>query len=685
MAAMAAGGGGRCPRSIFDDRSATHHFHLRFPVKRLARVAHRCVEAWAMSRPVRITNAHQSITFSRRMLLLSGAEAAVGTMLIGRMGWLAIAQNEKYALLSESNRVQLIPVPPRRGWIVDRNEKPIAINKASFRVDIIPQQMVKGNDIVSEVAKLIDLPPDEVDRINRELAVSRGFQPVSVADNVPYEQYAAITVRLPELPGISASRGFTRFYPGGSTVGQLIGYVGAASADEYEKENKNPLLLIPGVKIGKEGLEKTLEPILRGQPGGQRVEVTARGKLVKELDPKPDRSGNTVQLTIDSDLHQFAARRIGDQSAAVVVIDVTNGDILAMPSMPSFDPNNFSDGISTNEWKMLSQDDHLPLVDKALESLYPSGSTIKPSMAMALLNAGIERGQRVNCTGAFQLGNHTFHCDKRHGPVDMDAAVAHSCDVYFYTMCLRVGADRLAPMVRSMGFGEKFDLPFDNQRFGTIPDPDWMMRKYHRKWQGYDTVNMSIGQGMVLINPLQLAVMASRLATGKRVVPRLLKSQPVAPQTQLAVDEDHLNFIRKAMWGVVDHGTAAGAKLPLDGIQMAGKTGTAQTHNLAAHERGDYTSATWKLRDHSLFMPFVPFDKPRYAAAAIVEHGGFGAAVAAPLVRDTLLFLYDRQKAIANLQTFEQSIGGTLAERLARKTAAWRSANGLLPLPTKQG
>jgi penicillin-binding protein 2 len=632
-------------------------------------------------KPIRITTAHQSITFSRRMLMLGGAQAAIGGLLIGRMGWLAIAQNEKYQLLSENNRVQLIPVPPRRGWLIDRYGKPIAINRASFRVDIIPQQLEKGRDIVPQVAKLLQLEAEDVDRIRRELAQSRGFQPVSVADNVPYDQYAGITVRLPELPGVAASQGFTRFYPGGSTVGQLVGYVGAANAAEYEKEDKNPLLLVPGVKIGKEGLEKALESTLRGQPGGQRVEVTARGRLVKELDPKPDISGGTVQLTIDSDLHQYAARRIGDQSCSVVVLDVTNGDILAMPSMPSFDPNTFSDGISQAEWKMLSQDDHLPLVDKSLESLYPSGSTIKPSMAMALLNAGIDRKQRVNCTGAYPLGNHIFHCDKRHGPVDMDAAVVHSCDIYFYEMCRRVGAEKLSPMVRSMGFGEKFDLPFDHQRYGTIPDPAWMMRKYHREWQTYDTINMSIGQGMVLINPMQLAVMASRLATGKRVVPRLLKNKPAVPQTQLAVDQDHLDFIRLAMAGVVDHGTAAAAKLPLDGIQMAGKTGTAQTHNLSASERGNYTAANWKLRDHSLFMAFVPFNNPRYACGAIVEHGGFGASVAAPLVRDTLLYLYDKQKALAALDTFEQSIGGTLDERIARKTAAWRQANGFPPLP----
>ncbi len=635
-----------------------------------------------MSKWQRITAAHQTLSFSRRMLFVGGAQAAFGALLAGRMAWLAVAQNAKYELMSESNRVQLIPVPPRRGWIIDRHGKPIAINRSSFRVDLVPQQIVERAKVVSSLAALLKLPPDEVERINTELDAARGFQPVSVADNIPYEDYAAITVHLPELAGVAASRGFARYYPGGSTVGQLVGYVGAANAKEYERENKNPLLIIPGVKIGKGGLEKAMESTLRGQPGGQRVEVTARGKLVKELDPKPDRSGGTVQLTIDSDLHQYAARRIGDQSCSVVVIDVTNGDILAMPSMPSFDPNNFSDGISQAEWKMLSQDDHLPLVDKALQSLYPSGSTIKPSMAMALLNAGIDRNQRVNCTGSYPLGNHVFHCDKRHGPVDMTRAIEQSCDIYFYEMGRRVGADKLSPMVRSMGFGEEFDLPFD-QRYGTVPDPQWMMRKYHREWQTYDTINMSIGQGYILINPLQLAVMASRLATGKRVVPRLLKSKPVVPQTHLAVDADHLIFIRKAMAGVVEHGTAAGAKLPLDGIQMAGKTGTAQTHNLSAGERGNYTASQWKLRDHSLFMAFAPYDNPRYAAAAIVEHGGFGAAVAAPLIRDTITFLYNKEKALAALDTFERSIGGPPDERLARKTAAWRAANGLGPAPAK--
>ena len=633
-----------------------------------------------MSKWQRVTTAHQSLSFSRRMMFVGGAQAAFGALLAGRMAWLSVAQNEKYALMSESNRVQLIPVPPRRGWIVDRNGKPIAINRSSFRVDLIPQQIVDRPAVVAALARLLQLPPDEVQRINDELDAARGFQPVSVADNIPYEDYAAVTVHLPELAGVAASRGFARYYPGGSAVGQLVGYVGAANVKEYERENKNPLLIIPGVKIGKGGLEKVLEMTMRGQPGGQRVEVTARGKLVKELEPKPDRSGGSVKLTIDSDLHEYAARRIGDQSCSLVAIDVLSGDILAMPSMPSFDPNNFSNGISQAEWRMLSGDDHLPLVDKAVQSLYPSGSTIKPSMAMAFLNAGIDRNQRVNCTGSYPLGNHVFHCDKRHGPVDMARAIEQSCDIYFYEMGRRVGADRLSPLIRSMGFGEKFDLPLDNQRYGTMPDPEWLRNKHHREWQTYDTINMSIGQGYVLINPLQLAVMASRLATGKRVIPRLLANQPTRPQEALAVDEDHLIFIRKAMAGVVERGTAAGAKLPLAGIQMAGKTGTAQTHNLSASERGNYTASQWKLRDHSLFMAFAPYDNPRFAIGAIVEHGGFGAAVAAPLVRDTMTFLFDRPKAIAALDWFEASIGGTLDQRLAGKTARWRQANGLPPV-----
>jgi penicillin-binding protein 2 len=620
---------------------------------------------------VRFTNAHQSITFSRRMMLVSGAQAAIGAMLIGRMGWLSVAQNQKYQLLSESNRVQLIPVPPRRGWIIDRNSKPIAINRSSFRIDVIPQQLEKGRDVVGEVAKLIALDADSVDRVRRELKESRGFRPVQLAENVTYEQYAAVTVRLPDLPGVQATRGFSRFYPDGPAVAHLVGYVGSANAKEYEKENKNPLLLIPGVKIGKQGLEKTLEPYLRGTPGGQRVEVTAGGKLIKELDPKPDRSGQTVQLTIDQGLQQFAARRMGDQSGALVAMDVATGDILAFVSMPAFDPNSFSEGIGRTEWKMLSGDDHIPLLNKVAQGLYPSGSTIKPAMALAFLKQGVDPQRRVVCNGGYQIGNRYFRCDAVHGSMDMHSAVERSCNTYFWATGLITDPEQTTEMVNYLGYGQEFDLPIPTQRYGTMPSPEWLEKKYHRKWQGYDSANTSIGQGYVLINPMQLAVMPARLASGKLLQPQLLLRGPRKPIAPLDVNPEHLEIVRKAMASVVnDHGTAVASKLPLDGILMAGKTGTAQVFRLG--ERGH--QGAWALRDHALFIAFAPADKPKYAIGCIIEHGGFGASAAAPIVRDSMTYLFDQQKALAALEPLEKQWGGTLAERNARLLGAFKNA-----------
>ena len=623
-------------------------------------------------KPIRLTATHQSITFSRRMLLLGGAQAGIGALLIGRMGWLSVAQNAKYQLLSESNRVQLIPVPPRRGWIIDRNGKPLAINRSSFRVDIIPQQLEKDRDIVPEIANLLALNDDDVERIRRELVDSRGFRPVSVADNVAYEQYAAVTVRLPDLPGVQATRGFSRYYPDGPAVAHLLGYVGTANAKEYEADNKNPLLIIPGFKIGKQGLEKVLEPYLRGVPGGPRVEITAKGKLVKELDPKPDRSGQTVQLTIDQGLQQYAARRMGDQSGALVAIDVASGDMLAFVSMPAFDPNSFSEGIGRTEWKALSTNDHIPLLNKVAQGLYPSGSTIKPAMALGFLKQGVDPKRRVVCNGGYQIGNRYFRCDDVHGAMDMRSAIERSCNTYFWATGLITDPEQTTEMVNNLGYGQDFDLPLPTQRFGTMPSPKWLQKKYHRSWQGYDSANTSIGQGYVLINPMQLAVMPARIAAGKLLQPRLLMAGKPKPAPEINVDPAHLAIVRDAMTAVVnERGTAVASKLPLDGVLMAGKTGTAQVFRLG--ERGH--QGNWALRDHALFIAFAPADKPRYAIGCIIEHGGFGASAAAPIVRDTMTYLFDQQKAFQALEPLEQQWGGTLAERNLRELQAFKAVS----------
>jgi penicillin-binding protein 2 len=616
------------------------------------------------------TSVHQSLSFSRRMVLFGGAQAAIGAALVGRLGWLAVAENDKYQLMSENNRVQLIVVPPRRGWLVDRYNQPIAINRSDFRVDIIPQQLENPEQTLKLLAELLKLDTDDLDRILKDLKQGRGFQPVQVAESVPYEDYAAVTVRLPELPGVQATRGFSRYYPTGPAVAHLVGYVGTPSAADYEK-TKDPLYLTPGFKIGKQGLEKTLEPYLRGTPGAQRIEVTASGRLVKELDPKPDRSGQTVQLTIDGGLQEYAARRMGPESGALVAIDVESGDMLAFVSMPAFDPNDFSRGIGRTEWKMLSENDHLPLLNKVAQGLYPSGSTIKPAMALAFLKLGVDPEHRVFCPGGYQIGNRYFRCDAAHGSMNLHSAIERSCNTYFWATGLRTDPQQTTDMVKYLGYGEEFDLPLVTQRYGTMPNPEWLEKKYHRKWQGYDSANTSIGQGYVLINPMQLAVMPGRIASGKLIQPRLLMGKPRTPIPPLDVDPEHLDYVRKAMTSVVnDHGTAVSSKLLLDGVQMAGKTGTAQVFRLG--ERGHQSN--WALRDHALFIAFAPADKPRYALGCIIEHGGFGASAAAPIVRDTMTYFFDKQKAWDALAPLEKQWGGTLAERNDRQLAAFKAA-----------
>ena len=625
----------------------------------------------------RVTSAHQTLTFSRRMVLLGGAQAAVGAVLIGRLGYLSIAQNQKYQLLSEENRVQLIPVPPRRGWLIDRYGKPIAINRSSFRVDIIPQQLTDPERVKATLAGLLELPEEEVQRINKELASSKGFRPVTVADNIPYEQYAAISVRLPELPGVAATRGFSRFYPSGAAVGHLVGYVGTANAKEYEAENKNPLLLVPGVKIGKEGLEKTLESKLRGEPGGQRVEVTARGKLIRELEAKPDRSGQTVQLTIDAGLQDYAGRRMGEESGSCVVIDCLTGDLLCLASMPAYDPNSFSDGIGRTEWAVLSDDERKPLLNKALNALYPPGSTIKPMGAMALLTHGINPAETVHCSGGYQLGNRFFRCLGRHGTVNMQRAIAKSCNTYFYSMGNRIGYDNIAPIAKMLGLGQKFDLPVVSQSYGTVPDSAWKKRKYEQNrriverpdWTRSDTLNASIGQGFLILNPLQLGMMAARIASGRDLPPMLIHDPKSNPKP-LPLKEEHFQIVRKAMWEVVNgDGTAGASRLLIPGIHMCGKTGTAQVRRVGASaSRGQ--GGDWKYRDHGLFVFFAPFDKPRYAGAVVIEHGMGGARAAAPVAKDVLTYLFDRPQAEKRLAELEAGWGGTLNERMARRAAA---------------
>ncbi len=612
--------------------------------------------------------------FDRRSFVVSTAMGGIGVLLAARMSYLAIAENEKYRTESESNRVNLTLIPPRRGWILDRNGAPLASNRADFRVDVIPERMNNPEATVDQLGTILRLEPDRIADIKSKIESSRGFQPIEVASGMDYEEFAAISVRLPDLPGVVPQRGFSRYYPTGPTVGHLIGYVGPASAEEYELD-RNPLLITPGYKIGKDGMEKQFEQTLRGVPGARRVEVTASGRIVRDLETREDVQGGAVRLTIDGPLQDYAARRIGLESGSVVVMDCRTGDLLCMASMPSFDPNSFSDGIGSIEYSMLREDERVPLRNKVLKGLYPPGSTVKPMVSMAFLKAGIDPEETVFCGGGLRVGNRVFRCWNRrgHGQVNMAKGIYQSCDVYYYHLAQRIGMDPIAEMNRTCGLGEEFPLPVTSQFYGTVPDPAWKLNKFGREWQAFDTVNATIGQGYMLASPLQLAVSAARIATGRHVMPRLTMDTPPKGFDQVDFPADHVAYVRQAMSDVVNGpGTAGRGRLPFDDVLMAGKTGTAQVVSLS---KSDGRTGPWRFRDHGLFTFFAPFDNPRYAGAVVIEHGG-GSGAAYPIARDVMTFLFDPRLGLEKLRVLEEQWGGTAQERLAAKYAAYAEARG---------
>jgi len=614
-------------------------------------------------------------SFDRRSVVLGGIQGGIGLLLASRMTYLAVFENEKYKLEAESNRVNLSLIPPRRGWILDRHGSPLASNRADFRVDVVPEQMKDGARTIAELGQLLSLSPIQLQDLQDKLDKAHGFAPVEVASGLDLERFSAVSVRLPDMPGVVTQRGFSRFYPTGPSVGHLIGYVGAASAEEYEKDH-DPVLITPGYKVGKDALEKIFEKELRGKPGARRVEVTASGRIVRNLDTREDVPGETIKLTIDAALQDYAARRIGPESAAVVVMDCQTGDLLAMASMPSYDPNSFSDGIGRLEWKMLSDDDHVPLRNKVLRGLYPPGSTVKPMVALSFMEAGLDPNESVFCGGGLRVGNRVFHCwnHRGHGQVNMAKGIYQSCDVYFYHFAQRIGMDPIAAMAGRLGLGHEFPLPVVGQSYGTVPNPAWKLKKYGKEWQTFDTVNATIGQGYFLVNPLQQAVQASRLASGRIIMPRLIHGHEHEPQQSMGIPTEHLAYIHQAMSDVANGpGSARHAALPFPDIKLAGKTGTAQVVGLNI---GNGKGGQWKHRDHGHFICFAPVENPRYACSVVVEHGG-GSGAAYPIARDVLTYVFDKQKGMDILTELEKKWGGTPQERLDARYRTYAAQYGV--------
>jgi len=598
-------------------------------------------------------------TFTRRALMLGGAQVALLSALAGRMYYLQVVQSDQYRMLADENRINLRLLPPPRGRILDRFGVELAANRLNYRVVLVPEQTQSLDETLAALGQVILIDERERARILRDVRRKRSFVPIPVAENLTWDEFAEINVNIPDLAGVHLEVGETRDYPFRDRVAHVVGYVAPVSEKDLQTEAADPLLELPGFRIGKNGIERIFDHPLRGKAGSSRVEVNAFGRVIRELSRQDGKSGNDVVLTLDMSLQQFAMERMAGQSAASVVLDIHTGDVLALASTPSFDPNAFNVGLSSADWNDLISNDRRPLTNKAVSGQYSPGSTFKLVVALAALEAGvINSNQRVWCPGHLKLGRRRFYCWKRggHGWIDMVQAIYRSCDVYFYEIARKLGVDRIAEMARRFGFGDLQAVGLPSERAGLVPTRDWKQAVHGVPWQQGETLITGIGQGFLLTTPMQLAVMTARLANGGRaVVPRLVRStgetdsgddrEALSKGTdggEMGLSPAGLRLVLKGMSMVTNHrrGTAYKSRIKEKGMEMAGKTGTVQVRRISKRERltgvRKNEDKPWKERDHALFIAYAPLDKPRYAISVVIEHGGGGSTAAAPVAADIL-------------------------------------------------
>ena len=598
-------------------------------------------------------NPKSNAKLSRRALIIGGLQTAFIAGLAVRMRKLQVEDASEYRLLADENRINIRLIAPARGEIYDRNGKVIARNEQSFRITIVKEDAGDIEQTLYSLSNLIKISQNDAKRVIEEIERSAPFLPVTVRDQLSFEEIARIATNSPILPGVSVEQGLSRVYPLIESYAHVVGYVGPVSDNDLKDGNEsNPLLKIPRFQVGKVGIERQFEDVLRGSAGVMKVEVNALGRVMRNLDRKEGKPGNNIQLTVDTELQAYIQARLGSESASAVVMNCKNGEILAIASSPSYDPNKFVKGISYSDFNELRDNEFRPLASKTVQDAYPPGSTFKIVTALAALEANIiSPKDNFSCDGKMEISNRFFHCWKKggHGEMDLAKSLIESCDVYFYELALKVGIDRINEMATQLGLGIQHDIPMSAITKGLVPSREWKLKNREQEWLVGDTVNASIGQGYVLSSPLQLAVMAARLASGRNVKPMLTKSingQKIHDDKEfedLKVDKTNLNIIRKALFKASNdrRGTAYGSRIINNKYRMAGKTGTSQVRNITDAERENGVTKNedlpWKRRDHALFINFAPYDDPEIAVSVVVEHGGAGSKSAAPIARDITL------------------------------------------------
>jgi penicillin-binding protein 2 len=596
--------------------------------------------------------------FTRRAIMLAGVQVGVLGLLTSKLYQVQVAQGHHFALLAKTNRVSTRLIAPPRGQLVDRFGVVLAGNRLNWRALLMVEQTPDCEATLDRFGMILPFEPSERPRLTREIARHQRFIPVTVRDFLTWEQMAAIEANAPDLPGIVVDVGTTRQYPLGANLAHVVGYVAPpADADIAD----DPLLALPGTRVGRAGIEKFYEQRLRGRAGQVQLEVSPVGRVVRELDRQEGLPGPPIGLTIDAELQQSVLGHLGDESASAVVLDCTNGEVLAMATNPSFDPTLFNAGVSQAQWQEWQADKRNPLINKAIAGVYSPGSTFKMAVGLAALNAGVlSLTDHIDCPGFLDLGNARFHCWKKggHGPLDLHGGLKNSCDVFFYEVARRVGIDRIAALSHRMGLGTDLDIELPGLRRGLIPTRAWRRRQGH-PWNMGDTIVTGIGQGYVQITPLQLATYAARIATGRAVQPHLTRTIDGVAQSgqqptdwpEIGLPEPMLQAVRGGMFAVVNEpgGSAPLARLDLPGVQMAGKTGSSQVRRVSRWVREntnfDSSKLPWEERPHALFVAFAPYDNPRYALSVVIEHGNAGAAAAAPMARDIMTDVLTRDPA----------------------------------------
>jgi penicillin-binding protein 2 len=587
--------------------------------------------------------------FTRRALLLLGGQLAVLGTLGARLYQVQVREGARYTTLADENRISARMIAPPRGRILDRFGAVIAGSSTNWRAVLVAEQADNVPATLDAFSALLPLSEYERARIDRELHRRRKFIPVLIKEFLTWDEMAAIEVNAPNLPGIAVDAGTSRNYPYGPKLAHVIGYVAPPNEADVADD---PLLGLPGLRIGRAGMEKFHDLGLRGRAGAVQLEVNAVGRVIRELDRQEGIQGEDVGLTIDTGLQLSVLNSLGDESASAVVMDVRNGEVLAMGTNPSFDPSVFNSGVSQAQWLEWTKDRRTPLINKATSGLYAPGSTFKMAVALAGLESkAITPSDRIGCPGYLDLGDTRFHCWRKggHGMLDLRGGLKNSCDVFFYEVARRTGIDHIAVMANRLGLGVELELDLPGQRTGLIPTREWRIGNGHA-WNIGDTIVSGIGQGFIQVTPLQLATYVSRIASGRLVQPHLTRKlagvmQPgVEPEDwpMLGMTDKLLHNVREGMWAVVNEagGTAPLARLPDPSVQLAGKTGSAQVRRVSRElrESGHFDSEKlpWEYRPHALFVAYAPYDAPKYAVAVVIEHGNAGAAAAAPMARDIM-------------------------------------------------